>query len=335
MGSKDKAGKLFMACHDVFAELINVLVFEGAKVLEEEYLLPGPTESIYPAKDDGLSSQFQDCSMYDMREGNPCALYTLENQGKVDRAMALRCAGYEGAAYRRQYRPGGGQGIYPVVSVVLNWGEEPWEAATSIRELLGYSIPACAEDYLDKNRMHVFDMRYLGQAIRERFEGDIRVVLDYLSDRGSLIRRRQKLRNPEEVLRMLHALSDDARYLDFIEYMKEEGGRNVCDLFESMVNKGLQQGLQQGLQEGKQQGLQEGKIQGLQEGKIQGLQEGKIQGLQEGKQQGLLEGIQKGLQVLITTYKEFGITYEAAAAGIKEKYGLDDEEVQRDMKLYW
>lgn len=81
----------------------------------------------------------------------------------------------------------------------------------------------------------------------------------------------------------------------------------MCDLIDSMVNKGKQQG----------------------------LQEGKQQGLQEGKQQGLQEGLQKGLQVLITTYKEFGITYEAAAAGIKEKYGLEDEEVQRDMERYW
>lgn len=89
--------------------------------------------------------------------------------------------------------------------------------------------------------------------------------------------------------------------------MEEEGERGVCDLIDSMVNKGKQQG----------------------------LQEGKQQGLQEGKQQGLQEGLQKGLQVLITTYKEFGITYEAAAAGIKEKYGLEDEEVQRDMERYW
>ena len=73
--------------------------------------------------------------------------------------------------------------------------------------------------------------------------------------------------------------------------MEEEGERGVCDLIDSMVNKGKQQGLQ--------------------------------------------EGLQKGLQVLITTYKEFGITYEAAAAGIKEKYGLEDEEVQRDMERYW
>ncbi len=85
----------------------------------------------------------------------------------------------------------------------------------------------------------------------------------------------------------------------------------MCELLDSMVNKGIRQGLQQGMQEGLQQGMQ------------QGLQ----QGLQEGKQQ--------GVRVLITTYKELGIAYETAAVGVKEKYGLDDEEVQRDMKLYW
>lgn len=164
-------------------------------------------------------------------------------------------------------------------------------------------MPDAAEDYLDRNRIHVFDMRFLSRPVRERFEGDVRVVLDYLSDHGSMTHRRQKLRNPEEVMRMLHALSGDVRYLERIEFMKEEGGRNMCELLESMLNQGLQEGLQEGIQ----------------------------QGLHEGKQQ----GVRQGIQILITTYKELGIAYEAAAAGVKEKYALDDAEVQRDMELYW
>ncbi|MCM1542231.1 MAG: Rpn family recombination-promoting nuclease/putative transposase [Blautia sp.] len=287
MGNRDKTEKLFVACSDVFVEIINGLVYHGEEILSEKDMLPGPTESIYPKAELELSSQFQDCSMYDVRGGRPCALYTLENQSDVDSRMPLRCAGYDGAAYRRQYKQGSGQGIYPVISVVLNWGEKPWNAATSIRELLDYPISRMAEDYLDKNRIHVFDMRFLSRTVRERFEGDVRVVLDYLSDNESLIRRNQKLRNPEEVMRMLHALSGDERYLDNIKFVEEEGGRRVCPLLDSMVNKGLQQGIQQ------------------------------------------------GIQTLIATYKEFGVTYEAAAAGVKEKYGLEDAEVQRDMAMYW
>lgn len=315
MGTKDKTEKLFVACRDVFAELVNGLIYQGDEVLREEGLLPGPTESIYGGAGTKLSSQFQDYSMYDIRGGSPRALYTLENQSGVDTRMPLRCAGYDGAAYRRQYKVGSGQRIYPVISAVLNWGEMPWNAATSVREMLGYPVPESAEDYLDRNRIHVFDMRFLAPAIRERFEGDARVVLDYLSDHGSMVRRRQKLRNPEEVMRMLHALSGDERYLEKIEFMKEEGGRCVCELLDSMVNKGMQEGLQKGLQ--------------------QGLQEGKQQGLQEGKQQGLWQGISQGIRILITAYKELKVPYETAAAKVKEKYALDDAEVQRDMDLYW
>ena len=185
--------------------------------------------------------------MYEMNRGKVHALYNLENQSGEDKRMPLRCAGYDGVAYRSQYKQKEGQGIYPVISLVLNWGEKPWKAAKSIQEILEYSVPAVAEKYLDKNQIQVFDMRFLEASVRELFEGDVRVVLDYLSDRESLIRRNQKLRNPEEVMRMLHALTGDIRYLENIKFMEEEGGRNMCDLLDAAENRGVQRGLQKGL----------------------------------------------------------------------------------------
>ncbi len=65
------------------------------------------------------------------------------------------------------------------------------------------------------------------------------------------------------------------------------------------------------------------------------MDKGRREGMQEGMQQGIRKGIQQGIQVLIATYKELGITYEAATVGVKEKYGLDDAEAQKDMKMYW
>lgn len=295
MGKQDKSEKMFVACRDVFVEIINVLLYQGEKVLTEEAMLPGPTESFYVGQDAEQHSQFQDYSMFEVRRGEVLALYTMENQSRIDGRMPLRCAGYEGAAYRRQYQTETGQSVYPVFCVVLNWSGRPWKTATTIRELIAYPLPESAEEYLNNNRMHVFDMRFLEKSVRERFEGDVRVVLDYLSDRDSLAARRQKLRNPEEVMRMLYALSEDIRYLESISFMVEEGGRDMCDLLDAMENKGIQKGLQEGLQ----------------------------------------EGLRKGVQVLITTCKELGVTFEEAAAKLKEKYSLEDAEVQRNMKLYW
>jgi len=323
MGNKDKAEKLFVACRDVFAELVNVLMYQGEKVLAEDMMLPGPTESIYPGRDAELSGQFQDYSMYEVEGGEIRALYTLENQSCVDYQMALRQAGYEGAAYRRQYgqrkrereKPSERQGIYPVISMVLNWGEKRWTVATAVHDLIDYPVHRAAEDYLDKNRMHVFDMRFLDGAVRNLFEGDVRVVLDYLSDRESLIQRKQKLRNPEEVMRMLYALSSDARYLENIAFMEAEGGSTVCDLLDEMVNKGIMQGKQEGIEEGMREGIREGMRKGIREG--------------------IQKGIQEGLKALISTCKELGLSFDETAVKVKEKFSLGDEETRNHMKLYW
>ena len=307
MGKKDKTEKLFVACTDIFAELVNVLVYQGKSVLKETSMLPGPTESIYESQEGKLNNQFRDYSMYAMNREKVQALYNLENQSSVDERMPLRCAGYDGAAYRSQYKPKEGQGIYPVISLVLNWGEKPWKAAKSIREMLECSIPKEVEKYLDKNQIHVFDMRFLEVSVREQFVGDVRIVLDYLSDRESMLQRNQKPKNPEEVMRMLYALTDDIRYLDNIEFMKENGGRNMCDLLDAAENKGLQKGLQKGIQKG----------------------------LRKGRKEGREEGRKEGLQALITTCKELGVSFEETAAKLKEKYSLGDTEVQKSMNLYW
>lgn len=88
------------------------------------------------------------------------------------------------AEYRKQYKESNEKGVYPVVSLVLNWGERPWNGAKSIRDLwekISF-IEKRLEDYIGNSKIHVFDMRFLNSEVRERFQGDVRIVLDYLSD---------------------------------------------------------------------------------------------------------------------------------------------------------
>ena len=99
------------------------------------------------------------------------------------------------AEYRKQYKESNEKGVYPVVSLVLNWGERPCNGTKSIRELVGKNrfIEKRLEDYIGNSKIHVFDMRFLNSEVRERFQGDVRIVLDYLSDRESRISRNQKM----------------------------------------------------------------------------------------------------------------------------------------------
>ena len=295
MGKKDKVEKVFVGCRDVFAELINGLIYEGKRIVREENLLPGATESFYRGEGEEIRNQFRDCSMYEMAENRGHTLYNLENQSMTDERMPLRCAGYDGAAYRKQYKESKEQGVYPVVSLVLNWGEKPWNGAESIRELVEASEMKIAEElekYLDKNQIYVYDMRFLNSEIRERFQGDVRIILDYLSDRESLISRKQKMKNPEEVMRMLYALSKDTRYLESIEFMEEGEEKSMCDLLDEAENRGIAKGRNEGRAEGEEQGI-------------------------------------------VKACKAFGIDFEGSVKKLKELLGLGEEDAVRSARLYW
>ena len=149
----------------------------------------------------------------------------------------------------------------------------------------------------------MFDMRFLPMEVRERFQGDMRVILDYLSDRESLMRRRQKLKNPEEVMLMLYALSKDARYLESIEFMGEGEEKSMCDLLDEAENRGMARGI--------------------------------VRGREEGMACGREQGLRRGIQVLITTCHEVGLSMETTIQKLKEKYELDEAEARKDMQLYW
>lgn len=47
------------------------------------------------------------------------------------------------------------------------------------------------------------------------------------------------------------------------------------------------------------------------------------------------KGVSQGIQILITSCKELGITFDATADKVKTKYNLADINVQKNMALYW
>ena len=303
MGEKDHTQKMLIGCRDVFAELINVLVYSGEKVVNEADLLAGPTESLYIEADNQTHQQLRDCSMYELHNGEIHALYNLENQSTIDAYMPLRCAGYDGAAYRSQcndrkntYK------TYPVFTFVLNWSRKPWNKATSILEALHFKPNPAAYPYFNNSKMPVFNMCFLSKDVREKFQGDLRIILDYLCDRESLLKRNQTMKHPEEVIRMLHALTGDDQYLDSIPLFTspaKKGESTVCDLINSYYN------------------------------------EGHNTGLIEGRNSGLIEGRNQVIQALISNCKDLGCSFENTLDRIKNSLSLSDDEALEDMKLYW
>ena len=78
MGQKDLTQKNLEYYPDVFADIMNALLYEGKQVVQPAELQPAPTETIYHSKKGNLRNQFHDVSKYEMREGIIRLQYTIE-----------------------------------------------------------------------------------------------------------------------------------------------------------------------------------------------------------------------------------------------------------------
>ena len=88
MGQQDITEKLLEDYPDVFADIINVLIFHGEPVVKEDELHQTKTRSQYKADDSELHEQERD-NLKLWISGSRIVLFGLENQTAIDHDMSL------------------------------------------------------------------------------------------------------------------------------------------------------------------------------------------------------------------------------------------------------
>ncbi len=144
MGSeKDIAEKTLESYNDVFADIVNVLLFDGRQVVKEDELEQAKVRSSYLG-DDGLREQERDESKFWRKCNVRISLLGFENQTNTDPDMPIRVIGYDGAGYRDQlFSEKNESGSYkrntdpryPVVTLVLYFGEKHWDAPKHLSKI--------------------------------------------------------------------------------------------------------------------------------------------------------------------------------------------------------
>lgn len=91
-------------------------------------------------------------------------------------------------------------------------------------------------------------MRHLPQEVRERFDSDMRIVLDYLAE-GNSYRSDRQVIHKSALIRMLKVLSEDYDIGDIEKQLitmniREEDEITVCELFDQYERKGIRKGIQ-------------------------------------------------------------------------------------------
>ena len=249
MGQKDSAEKLLEDYNDVFSDIVNVLMFHGRKVVKEEDLEDTKVRSQYKADDRKLHEQERDVAKYWKKGNVSIAILGLENQSAIDRDMPLRILAYDGASYRSQMLNSSGR-RYPVVTLVLYFGDKPWAGPKSLHECL--EIPEEIKEYVNDYQIRVVNIPYLTDDQVAEFQSDFRIIADYFVQKqqrsGEYFPEKQEFRHTDAVLKFFDIFTDDGRYSEAAESARKEGKevRNMCDVLDRVENRGREEGRTEG-----------------------------------------------------------------------------------------
>ena len=252
MKDKDITQKVLEKYNDVFADILNVLLFNGRDVVEESTLTDALPMSML--KIDGrVRSQERDIAKYWRKSKINVALFGLENQTTPNRLMPLRVLGYDGAEYVKQSRKENiDKAKYPVITLVLYLGyEKEWNYPKTLFEVL--DIDEDIKPYVNDFKINLFEIAYLDKEKINLFKSDFRILADYLYQmrvNKDYIADETTIEHVEELLTLMSAMTGDNRFEETINDLKGKEKINMCEVLDRVEARGIEKGIEQGVKRG-------------------------------------------------------------------------------------
>ena len=208
MGEKDIAEKHLEDLNDVFADIVNVLLFNGLRLMNENELEVDVKDSQF--KSDGkLHEQERDVSKLWKNGVVRISIIGFENQTVQDYKMPLRVISYDGASYKKQLLDEDLHKNYPVVTIVLYFGyKERWSAPRNLYGCFNVSeeLKPFVNDYVPTS---------------------------------------EEVKHADELTKMFTALTGDKSFETSYNTinLNKQGGITMCDIVQGFVQQGREQGM--------------------------------------------------------------------------------------------
>ena len=244
MAEKDITEKNLEALNDVFADIVNVLLFKGEQVINEKDLEADTTKSMFKA-DGKIHEQERDVSKFWKNGEIRISILGIENQTAQDSDMPLRVISYDGASYKQQLLDKNQKKRYPVATLVLYFGtEEKWSKAKHLYDC--FEIPEKLKPFVNDYKINVFNIAFLSPKTISMFKSDFKIIAEYF--RAKRLNQKykgsqEKLKHANETLKMFSALTGDNSFEKvYNEGNSKKGGITMCDVVERIRNDGRTEG---------------------------------------------------------------------------------------------
>ncbi len=270
----DIAEKRLLELDDVFADVINFVLYGGKDVIKADELISRPGSSKYHAATGEMHENMRDvCKEWKKGDVSFC-IFGLENQSAICRIMPVRVMGYDYAAYNEQIRelkkknqadeieiPFGEellskQKLKPVITIVLYFGMDDWDGPLSLHDML--DIPKGYLKYLSDYKINLIKVAFLEPEDISLFRSDFRILADItrcnrLHTNAGLRYNKEEIRHAKELYDALRALVNKTMFRSvdawFMEHYQGQGGNGMTtySIFEEEHEKGKAEGITEGM----------------------------------------------------------------------------------------
>lgn len=296
MGKKDITLKDYFSDCRRYADLINGSIFCGQQMIKAEELLDADTVQ---SKSDNhaMLERINDIAMKQAKDGSIFAVWVVANQEKIDYSMPVRVMLQEALAYDRQIKEikranqqqkkqkedsekqptnmfaDSGEflsgikkedRLYPVVTLVVYWGEEEWQGAKNLHDMICFGEDRAFADML-KTLVPEYPLHFLNLSEvhdYHNFHSEIRILFDLYDRRNdktefySYLKHNDECRQIDEetVWALSKMLNINTKKLRS-RTVQEEGGRSdMCRAIEELIADGRTEGKAEGKTEGRLEG---------------------------------------------------------------------------------
>lgn len=324
----DTVLKNYWSDNEQFADLFNAKLFGGRQVIRPEELEDADTEesSVLEHRNYSKSMQaFRDNIKIRKRStvyGVELVMLGTENQEHIHYAMPMRVMGYDYSAYKRQYdrnakKYSGASGMdedeylsrmrrtdkfIPVITIVVYYGEKPWDGAVSLHEML--DIPEEMKPFVNDYQMLLVEARQNDLIFHNLNNIAFFHMMSLILDRslpGKEAKKRVIDYATEHAVDRSVIMTVAGAANCKIDYhaLSRKGDLDMCTLFEEIARESEARGEKRG----EARGEKRGEARGEKRGEARGIVEtGQEFGLSE---KDILERLQKKLDVSLQTAREY------------------------------
>ena len=287
MGTKNITEKQLADYNDVFADIINGVLFGGEQVVLEHELRNAKDKSQYKFNNT-IHEQERDLSKHWIPHRICFALFGFEHQTAPEPYIPIRVIGYDGASYRGQLtKPERDKPKYPVITIVLYFGTKHWNQLKSLHECM--QIPKRLEPFVNDYKINLVEVAFLDDQL-DNFHSDFRIVAEYFVNKRKntdYIPSAQEIRHVDAFLKLMQALEGDDRYEEVLHTLQSEGkkeGVKMSEVLDRIENRGIIIGEKRGISIGEKRGISIGEKRGISIGEKRGISIGEKRGISIGSE---------------------------------------------------